>query len=372
VKIFDKPSLVSFDGNRQNNFTLIRIVFAWLVLYGHSYAIQKVAGIRDPLNHLFQGSVWVGELAVNGFFAISGFLVAASIINRGWFDYLVSRMLRIYPALIVCVLSSVFILSPLLTNTDVIEYFTNFKTYTYLRNTLAFIPMQWTLPGVFEENARGAINGSLWTLTVEVRCYLLLAIVGFFGILRHKVIANFFLLSLLLFGYSYFPEMPLLGHNSKWSRPSLYFLIGVFFYINRSSVLLDGKLALFALAIAVSSFGKEWFHYVFPLSFVYLIFYAAYATKYIPVDEKIGDLSYGIYIYAWPIQQVIAHSTPNGNPYLNTVLSSIVVIILAYFSWHKIEKPILNRKHNVLSSTRNKLRPLREIYTKRKFNKRVN
>jgi peptidoglycan/LPS O-acetylase OafA/YrhL len=365
LKAPNKSSLVDFDGNRKNNFTLVRITFAWLVLYGHSYAIQAVPGIEDPLNLLFQGSTWVGELAVNGFFAISGFLVAASIINRGFVDYSVSRILRIYPALIVCIFFSVFILGPLMTNAEALEYFSSFKTYNYLSNALAFKPMIWTLPGVFDQNIRGAINGSLWTLTVEVRCYLLLGIIGSFGLLRHKVIANIFLVSLLLFGYICFSDMPLLGQNPKWSRPSLYFLIGVFFYINRSSIFLDGKLAFFTLLIAVSSFGEEWFHYVFPASFSYLIFYIAYATKYIPIDEKLGDLSYGIYIYAWPMQQVIAHLTPNGNPYLNTVFSSVVVIILAYFSWHKIEKPILIHKQRALSSIRGKFDFTSRVFSRR-------
>ncbi len=231
------------------------------------------------MNLIFQGSIWTGALAVNGFFSISGFLVTASFMNRGFFDYSVSRALRIYPALIVCIFASVFILGPIMTNTEGLAYFSNPKTYSYLSNAIAFKRMQWILPGVFEQNIKAAINGSLWTLTVEVRCYLFLGIVGSFGLLRHKAIANCLILSLLLFGYFYYSDIPLLGQNLKWSRPSLYFLIGVFFYINRSNVFLDGKLALFASIVAACSFGQKWFSFVFPICFVYLIFYIAYATK---------------------------------------------------------------------------------------------
>ena len=91
----------------------MRIILAWFVLYGHSYAIQKTAGYKDPLNEIFQGSTWIGALAVNGFFAISGFLVTASFIKRGAIDYTISRALRIFPALIVCILLSVFIMHEL-------------------------------------------------------------------------------------------------------------------------------------------------------------------------------------------------------------------------------------------------------------------
>lgn len=343
-----KLCLADFDGNRINNFTLIRIVFAWLVLYGHSFAVQKVAGIKDPLNVMFQGSIWIGELAVSGFFAISGFLVAASVMNRSIVEYGISRILRIYPALLICVFSSVFFLGPLLTTLEWAEYFKNFDTYKYLRNALAFDAMQWTLPGVFETNTMKATNGSLWTLTVEVRCYCLLGMLEVFGLMRHKVIANFMILSLLLLGYYYFPDVPLLGKNHKWSGPSLYFLIGTFFYINRRSVILDRKIALFALVMVCYSFGKEWFSYVFPVCFVYLVLYVAYVTKYVNVDETIGDISYGIYIYAWPIQQSVAYVMPNGNAYSNTILCSAIVFILAYFSWRNLEKPMLMLKQRLL------------------------
>jgi peptidoglycan/LPS O-acetylase OafA/YrhL len=234
MTFFSKINLGDFDGNRRNNFTLIRIIFAWLVLYGHSYAVQKVAGISDPLGYLFQGSLWVGELAVNGFFTISGFLVSASLINRNVVDYSISRFLRVFPALFVCVFASVFVLGPWMSTLAIGEYFSKSETFAYLTNSLAFFKMCWMLPGVFESNGMSAINGSLWTLTVEVRCYVLLALTGFLGLLKNRVISNITVLAVFLFGYSCFSEFPLLGENAKYARPSLYFLIGVFF------ILIDG------------------------------------------------------------------------------------------------------------------------------------
>lgn len=215
-------TLIDFDGNRRNNFTTIRIIFAWLVLYGHSFAVQKTPGMRDPLNMLFQGSAWIGVIVVNGFFAISGFLVAASFVKRGLKDYTISRILRIFPALLVCVFISVFVVGPLFTNLSLGDFFSQSKTYEYLANGLAFLQMKWTLPGVFETNVRNAINGSLWTLTVEVRCYLLLA-AGFFGLLRDKIIANISILAIFLFGLYFFSDIPFVGVRAAWSRNALFF-----------------------------------------------------------------------------------------------------------------------------------------------------
>jgi len=268
--------LIEYDGNRQNNFTLIRIIFAWSVLYGHSFAIQKMPGVKDPFGILFQGSTWIGNIAVNGFFAISGFLVAASFIKRGLKDYAISRTLRIFPALFLCVLVSVFILGPMLTSLDLSVYFFKSETYKYLINALPFIKIEFNLPGLFENTTRHAVNGSLWTLIVELRCYFLLALAGFFGLLRDRTIANCFILALFLFGFYFFSEIPFLGVGSaiSWPRLSFYFLLGVFFYINRKNVYLISGLLLLHFS---------WFY--FPLArnglymfFLFLLFISSFIS----------------------------------------------------------------------------------------------
>lgn len=340
-----RPSrLIEFDGNRANNFTSVRLVLAWLVLYGHSFAIARVPGLRDPLAPFFQGSIWIGELAVSGFFAISGFLVAASFVRRGLADYLISRVLRIYPALALCVLLSVFLLGPLMTTLPLTEYALAQQTHRYLLNAFAFFEMQWQLPGLFEGNARPAVNGSLWTLTAEVNCYVFLAVVGLLGCLRDRVIANVAMLALLAFGYFYYDDLPLLGLNSRWQQPACYFLLGVFFYVNRAHVILDVRLAVLMAGLASAAMGKAWFSFVFPPALVYLLFFVAYKTPFVDVDRRVGDISYGIYIYAWPIQQVVTTLAPAEGPYFNMAVSTLFVIVLAWMSWHFLERPALSLK----------------------------
>ncbi len=345
--------LIDFDGNRCNNFTLIRLVFAWAVLYGHSYAIQTADGYSDPLNRLFAGSTWVGAIAVEGFFAISGFLVTASLIKRDAIDYIISRSLRIVPGLTVCVCICVFLLGPMASELPINDYFDSLQTFTYLRNSLGFIPMQWELPGVFVDNTNTAVNGSLWTLNVEVYCYVLLLVMGTFALVKYPATANVFLVALFLLSLEFYPNLPLIGINEAWARPSLYFLLGVFFYVNRRYIVLHWALAIISLVLCLVSFGKSWYQYVFPLAFVYLLFYTAYATKHIDLDRSLGDISFGFYIYAWPTQQVIASSLPSASPYVNTLIATVITGALAWVSWTYVEKPALSLKQWLMSLRNN-------------------
>lgn len=337
------------DGSRRNNFTALRLMLAWSVLYRHGFGIAYSQGISDPLNDIFKGSLWIGELAVNGFFALSGFLVIGSLVKRGVVDYAISRSLRIFPALIICVFASVFLLGFLMTSLSASTYFSDPSTWRYLSNAAAFPKVQWLLPGVFETHSQKAVNGSLWTLTVEVRCYSLLALAGIFGCLQNRGLANFTLVGALLFGCYSFEAIPLIGERMKWARPSLYFLIGALAYINRSAIPLDIRLCALAALLSYFSFGSAWFDFVFPSAFVYLLLYLVYATPYVDIDGRVGDLSYGIYIYAWPVQQWVVSLDPSEGPYSNILWSSLVVFCLAYFSWHWIEQPSLRLKKRLMS-----------------------
>ena len=251
-------------------------------------------------------------------------------------------------------LLSVLALGALFTSLPLRDYLADTQTWAYLRNALAVLRMQWELPGVFSDNVRPQINGSLWTLTIEVRCYALLAIAGLFGLLRQRVVANAAVLALLLFGLFFYEAVPLVGIAEKWSGPTLYFLIGVFLYINRNYVPLERGLFLFAVVVGGASFGTEWFDAVFPFVFVYLLFYLAYTTPFLNVDGRVGDISYGIYIYAWPVQQMVCAWFPGIRPLGNTVLASIIVVALAWFSWHYLERPALSLKSRL---TRGRQRP---------------
>jgi peptidoglycan/LPS O-acetylase OafA/YrhL len=347
--------LGDFDGNRRNNFTALRILFAWLVLYGHSFPITG-KGVVDPLGSIFQGSTWIGEIAVSGFFAISGFLVAASFVRRGLLDYTISRVLRIYPALVVCVLLTTLVLGPAFSSLDRAAYFSAAGTWDYLWNATLAFPIDFQLPGVFEEHPRRAVNGSLWTLPVEMSCYILLVVAGIAGILQSRALTNLAHLSLLLFASQHFTDLPLIGYREKWSRPALYFLWGVALYANRQHIPMHWGLALLAGTTAWMALGETWFMLAFPPAFSYLVFYLAYRTPFLNVDGRIGDPSYGMYIYAWPAQQIVVAGFPSEGPYFNTGLATLMVMVLALLSWFLLEKPALKLKRRLVR--RQSTRPL--------------
>lgn len=339
-------NLSNFDGNRKNNFTLVRVFLSWLVLFSHSFAIQNPTGLAYPFASVLKGSTDFGTLAVSGFFVISGFLVTASLQKRGWFEYVISRSIRVFPALFVCVFISVFVLAPVVTSLSISDYFFNSDFYLYLNNIVPLWSVEFILPGVFDSNTRNAVNGSLWSLIVELRCYILLAIAGMFGFLSNRVLANFSILWIFVFALNFSNSFPMLGASKDhvYLITSLYFLVGVSFYINRQFIPISKSMALFSLLAIFYSFGEQWFLLVFPVCFAYLLFFVVYATLFIDIDKKIGDISYGMYIYAWPIQQTVAFAFPGLNVYENIVWSTLLTIVCAKISWEYIEKPALSLK----------------------------
>ncbi|MEF9978673.1 MAG: acyltransferase, partial [Thermomonas sp.] len=151
----------------RNNFNLIRLFAAWLVIYGHAWAITGSAG-GDIVTWLTQFK-FAGGVAVDVFFFISGFLIAASLERNDVRSYLASRALRILPALVACVALSVFVLGPLLTTAT--EYWRDPRTWDYLWANATLWSTRYGLPGVFASLPRDAVNGSLWTLPIEARLY---------------------------------------------------------------------------------------------------------------------------------------------------------------------------------------------------------
>lgn len=334
--------LSDFEGSRDNNFTLIRLVFAWLVLFGHAWSITRATG-ADPISQILGGNVWAGSLAVNGFFAISGYLVMASYMRQGPVGYVIARALRIWPGAIACILLSVFVLGWHETTLSTAEYFGHGKTWSYLGNVALWPRISWELPGVFESHHYTAVNGSLWTLSAEISCYLALLLIGFSGGLRSKTSTTLIMLALLLIGIFAYRYVPLFGTRAKWDRPAAYFILGVLVWTHRESLPLNRWLALGALAIAAGlialSAPKTVFHPLFALCFVYLIFYVAYALPHVAADKFPGDISYGIYIYAFPCQQLVAYE--GQNPYENAALGTGLTLILALLSWYGLERRAL-------------------------------
>lgn len=324
-------AISDYDGRRDNNLTFLRIVFASVVLFGHGFAITNTH--PDPISQFL--NLWIGDVAVNGFFLVSGFLITGSFKRQGLFRFALLRLMRIYPAIIVCIALSI-VAGSLVTDVTSDEYWSSPMTWAYAQN-IYLQYLSWDLPGVFAGHPTTSVNGSLWTLPVELRCYFLLMCIGFFGVLDSRMRANFagaFLLLIVYVDYSYIPLM----YHEAFGRPLSYFIVGVLVWANRDLIKLSPIGA--TSAVALCSFGALVENQVlFCIGFSYTVFYIAFAVRHLDFD-KFGDISYGIYIYAWPVQQLVWNSEQDG--FSNFLIAAPITVLMATGSWFLVEKPCLN------------------------------
>lgn len=339
----------------KNNFDFLRMLAATLVMVSHAYQLSYGEKIWDqslnlphpePLLWLSRGQLSIGHLSVLIFFVISGYLITMSQERspNPWF-FLKSRCLRILPGLAVVIIVSIFLLGPLGSTLPLSEYFQNFDTWKYLINITMYFSAE-TLPGVFASNPLPSIvNGSLWTLKYEFSCYLVVCGLAIFGLLNRKV-------SLALFALS-FAEVLFARHTG---HPFVYFLMfftaGSVLYLYRSFIVLRGRLALIGIAILLLSaiYGSIFSNKTFILAFAifgsYLILYLAFVPWLkLHSFSRYGDFSYGLYIYAFPIQQLVTHVSPAKLEwYSNFLMAFPLSLGCAYLSWHWIEKKALAMK----------------------------
>lgn len=338
---------------RQNNYDFLRIFAALLVVLSHSFLIADNSLVHDPLMVLSHGQTSLGRAGVFIFFVLSGFLITGSYHRSGCpVTFLKNRFLRIMPGFLCIVLASVFILGPIMTVLSVWEYFSQSQTYHYLLN-LTFLKWDDYLPGVFQNtHAKGYINGSLWTIRFEIYCYLVVCVLGMLGLLKRRAAFALFIFAggthaLFSTTWAQLPtEKGLLYFIKTFSELYSYFSVGMIFYLFREYVVLDAKLIAVALLFLFMPiyFRIPGWLLLFPAA--YLLFAFAYSPVFhFHNAAKLGDLSYGVYIYAWPVQQIMDQCLGARANWLTIFIFSLPVILgLAFLSWHFIEKKCLRLK----------------------------
>lgn len=325
-----------------NNLTALRWLAAGLVLYGHSFVFL---GLPEPL---FLQWVPLGPLGVYIFFAISGYLVSQSWQSDPHvLRFLQRRALRIFPGLVVCTLLSVVVLGPLLTTLDLATYFANEHTRGYFSNIALYIT--YHLPGVFANNRLPhAVNGSLWSLPVEFAMYLLLALLGLCRINKWgmALVALLFMAANSLWAL-HTPEQVVLYRTDlrQVTFCGVYFFVGVAiqrFGLQRWFSLSNVFIAL-VLWLGFSS-NRDHFNAAAWLVLPFVVLAFGLSKQALLSRLTPTDYSYGIYIYAFPVQQTVASIWPNLSlgPYLACVV--VGTLALAAASWHWIEKPALSFK----------------------------
>ncbi len=327
---------------KENNLTFIRTLAAVAVIYGHSFAVVKDSGM-DIVSHITKGYAFSGGVAVDLFFIISGFLVTHSILNGGVIKYLIARFLRIFPALWIMLVLTVLVMGTIVSKLPIFDYLTSADTWLYFRNIFFLWDGAYFLPQVFVGNHDQAINGSIWSIFYEVRLYILLAILYLLGILNKKSLFNTLFIIVIIFCWFYQIKIPYIGDNNTSLHVSFLFFIGAFIYLNKEDIIVSPVILFVALLYASTTIGTDKFGiaYIFVLStFFVTVSFFNHFSKF----DKFGDPSYGIYLYGWPIQNLMVYMFPKFNVYEIAIISIFICIVLGYLSWHYIEKRFINKR----------------------------
>ncbi len=328
----------------KNNLDALRLIAAMLVLVGHSFVFL---GVHEPL---FLSMVPLGVLGVYIFFIISGYLVSASWENDPHPGrFFKRRLLRIIPGLAVCVILCVFVLGPLVTRLPLADYFRERATYSYLRNIALYLV--YPLPGVFESSRVGAaVNGSMWSLPVEFTMYILLAAVGV--LLRGNrwaLLAVAVASGILAMWWAWPRTSPSsFYHFDLRQVPACgtYFWAGAVFHKFGLRRHLSMPLALLAMAalLAVESSPFVAGSLSWILLPVPVLSFGLAANAWLARFTSTGDYSYGVYIYAFPVQQAVLHFWPGIGWWPNLGAVTLSTLALAVASWHLVEQRALRLK----------------------------
>lgn len=333
------------SAGRDNNFDLIRMLAATGVMVSHAFPITLGDGTPEPFETFLKGDN-LGRACVFAFFSISGFYITRSfLMKRDTRAFLTARFLRLYPGLVVMFLLTVLAAGVWLSTDPQVWQ----AAPRYVLTGLSLVGY-YPLPGMFPDNpVPEAVNGSLWTLQYEVMCYLGVLALGLLGVFDRK---RLFVAIAALFVASYYVGPMLTGRLQVvyLLYLGMPFLVGVCFCLWQDRIPLSPVIAVALAALVVVLRPTPLFLPAFNLALAYVVFLLGFAqTPRLRAYNRLGDYSYGMYIYAFPVQQTMAQ-LGFLTPMSNLALAFPVTLVFAVASWHLIEGPALRLRHHRLFS----------------------
>jgi peptidoglycan/LPS O-acetylase OafA/YrhL len=332
---------------RHNNFDALRLLAATAVIFSHAFLLATGRQDSEPLMLLTGGQTILGVVGVFVFFVISGYLVTQSWEQAPSLPrFALKRALRIYPGLAACVLLLTFGLGPAITSLPLLDYLASYGTYDFLGANLLLHTDHNSLPGVWftARDLGHIVDGPLWSLPVEVAMYVMVGALGAARLLRMPVLVSLLGAGLLAIALdtSAWREWDFTG-SVLWLLA--FFVMGMLLRRLGPSRALDGRIAALALAGLVVSVPLHSFILLFPLCGGYLVIYLA-LHRGLPVipAARLGDLSYGLYIYGWPVEQTVLYLRPEASWWELFLIAYPVTAVVAFLSWHLVEKRALRLK----------------------------
>jgi peptidoglycan/LPS O-acetylase OafA/YrhL len=339
--------------HRNNSFDLLRLILSISVLLSHAiYLLSN--NLIDPGAWISKNQINMGQLSVLFFFGLSGYLITESFLHsKNYLQFLCNRVLRILPGFWVALLLTGFIIAP----TIFYVKYKNIDTYSFTgiesalsyfyKNALLGIH-QHTIAGIesVHYNPSGAINGSLWTLYPEFQCYIFTLIAGIFGLFdKNKfslillsIIGFLFYMVQTIFGGKYGPTFIML---TPYVQFYITYLCGTLMCIFNKQLIFDkkGKLFLFIVTLLLFRFGG---FMSFAPVLITLLAINIFSSFSVPLKF---DVSYGVYIYAFPITILAHYALPDSMPlWMKLVFILIITLIFSLLSFTLVERPFLKLK----------------------------
>ena len=329
---------------RSNRIDPIRLFLALLVLFSHSYPLTQGTNAMEPMFRLSHGQRTFGQVAVNLFFVLSGFLIVRSwLYSPSMQVYFQRRVLRIHPGFAVAMFVSMGL--ALIASVTPIHHLLALPKRQF---ALSLLTLEYgtlnVLNNAFLGNPSQSVNGSLWTIPIEFLAYIGVAVYGLFGLFRWRSL--WFALSSFVLARYVQKVFAGVDTQSAWGFVC-YFLSGISFYLFRDLIPRSRVWLLIASGLLIGSlFIPPWFSVFFPVAAPYILFYLALrpAQAWMRWTKRI-DLSYGVYLYAFVVQQTLVYWLQVRTPLRLALLATPITLLFAAMSWFFVEEPFLRLKH---------------------------